>query len=264
MDADAILCMLQLAFTAVVLFHAALSDARSRRVSDIHWTVLCAVCIPLYAVRTGRWVEAAGAAVLAVYMLSQKAVGVKGALLVLIGILLYTAGYLESGDPAVFSAPSMFLLFWILYQARAIPGGADAKCLMSLSLVMPDPLDVGHVLALESVLPPVLPIAAVALILSLLVCLVNLGRSGGRSARGYLRPVGEVDRVRELPLQRVSDGRIVRAHVDPADSETVLDELAASGVEEVEVTPLIPFLVPLAASFVLVVLLGDPFALIGA
>lgn len=264
MDADQIVWMLQLAAIAAVLIHAAWSDVRTRRASDAHWIVLCAVCIPLYAVRTGRWTEAMGAVVLAVYMLSQRAVGAKGAVLVLAGVLLYLAGYMESGDIGAFSAPAMFLLFWALYQTRAIPGGADAKCLMSLALVMPDPLGIGHVLTPGSVLPPVLPIAAVALMLSLSVGVVNLRRSGWSSARGYRRPVEEVDPVRELPLQRVSGGRIVRARVDPADSGRVLAELSEAGAEEVEVTPLMPFLVPLAVSFLLVVVLGDPFALIGA
>lgn len=252
--------MLQLLISVAVLVHASVSDASTRRVSDIHWAAICAAGIPLAAVSTGDWVGAAGSAVLAVYMLSPRLVGSSGAAAVLIAAAIFAGDVLMTGDAWALSAPLMFAAVWVMYRSNLIPGGADAKCLMSLALTVPRPECFDPLLLPVPAVPPVLPILLTALLMSCSVVLVNLRRSGLRSASGYSVPISEADPVRELPMQKAVDGRIVRARVHPGDSAAVLRGLREAGAETVEVSPLIPFIVPLTVAYVLVAIAGDPFA----
>lgn len=264
MDTDSALWCVQLAVMAAVLLHAAYSDAVSRRASDLHWVVMCSVCIPVVALRTGEWVCAAGCAAIALYVLSPGIVGVCGAVLFATGSALCAAEAAVVGDAYAVSPPLLAAFFWMLYRAGMLAGGADAKCLMAVSLVLPAPVGIGHLLLPSSVLPPVLPVVATALALSLLVVPSVLHRSGWTSVRSYIRPIGMVDPVREAPVQMVVGGCVVSCRPAIHGAEEVLRELEAAGVETVEVTPLVPFLVPIAAAFLAVTLLGDPFSLIGA
>ena len=61
------------------------------------------------------------------------------------------------------------------------------------------------------------------------------------------------------PVERVADGVTVPCR-DYDSKEKILDELESAGIERVMVTPMIPFVVPVAVSFVAIVVLGSPMA----
>lgn len=66
------------------------------------------------------------------------------------------------------------------------------------------------------------------------------------------------------PAERMSDGVLVPCR-GYSEKSGILDELEDAGIGEVRVTPMLPFVLPLAVSFVAVMVIGSPLAaLIGA
>lgn len=156
------------------------------------------------------------------------------------------------------------------YLTGLIAGGADAKALVSLSILAPLPLDPAWTIPLDSVLPLVVTALANGLVVGVAVPVVliglNLVRGDVDGLRTLLATRVPTDSVRERvtwPLEYVdAEGNVVKATrpgevpLDAFDRE----ELAERGREWVWVTPKIPFLVPLTFGFAVAVILGDPLA----
>lgn len=174
--------------------------------------------------------------------------------------------------------PIMFLVFILLYQFDIIKGGADAKALIALSimfplypLIGPFPLIPLPYDEAQFVLPFPLLILFNAAVLTIVVPLVLLAYNLARGHRrfpamlfGYKMPVQEAKERFVWPMERVVDGKI-RISAFPRASETVsedLDQLSAAGLNEVWVTPKIPFLIPIAASLLFSVIVGNLLFLI--
>jgi len=63
------------------------------------------------------------------------------------------------------------------------------------------------------------------------------------------------------PVQDYVEGKLVTARI-PEEPEAVYDRLEANGIENVRVTPMIPFILPIAIGFTTTMVLGSPlFAL---
>ena len=77
---------------------------------------------------------------------------------------------------------------------------------------------------------------------------------------GYVKPISSVDEEKEWPIQDIIDGEIV-IRTRPADDGAV-QRLKGAGAENIWVTPIIPFIIPLTAAYVIVLLIGNPFFLI--
>ena len=74
---------------------------------------------------------------------------------------------------------------------------------------------------------------------------------------GYRMDIGRAEHAHVWPLEDVSDGETVRCISGFEDPE-VIDRFRASGRDRIWVTPIIPFLMPIALSFAIIVFLGNP------
>lgn len=270
MEATDAIGVVQTVIVLAVMAAAAASDARMRRVGDPMWCIMCASGIPLAA--AGIAVEhgvamalpyAAGAALLAWYMLSPRLVGMLAVPPVAAGLALMipaTAGIVGTGMSAIVFASAV-----LLHRTGLLTGGADAKCVMSLALVLPSAPETTLVWP-PSLLPPALPILMLALVLSLLWFMPTLARNvaSGHLTSNSLTTV-EVD-VRTAdpdlhwPISRLEDGRLVPCRASPDDAREIFEELRAAGIDRIRVVPTIPFIVPMATATIAVMLLGDPLA----
>ena len=77
---------------------------------------------------------------------------------------------------------------------------------------------------------------------------------------GYVKPISSVDEEKEWPIQDIIDGEVV-IRTRPADDGAV-QRLKEAGAENIWVTPIIPFIIPLTVAYVIVLLIGNPFFLI--
>ena len=77
----------------------------------------------------------------------------------------------------------------------------------------------------------------------------------------YPKNVADVDTAFEWPAERMEGSQRVWCRPFPDEADAIMDEFRSLGAEKVRVTPVVPFIVPIAAGFALTVLLGDPFAL---
>lgn len=178
--------------------------------------------------------------------------------------------FVDTYLPSLVTAGIVAVLAVVGYLTGLIAGGADAKALVSLSILAPIPLDPAWGVPLESVLPLVVTAVANGLVVGLAVPVVffaiNLARGDVDGWRTLVATRVRTDRVREKvtwPLEYVDEeGEVVvettpgQVPLDAFDSE----ELQEAGRERVWVTPKIPFLVPLTFGFAVAVILGDPVA----
>lgn len=250
------------AVAAVVLIHAALCDVRSREVPDIHWWVLGIAGPVLCAVSTwgdgevpSSILRLVGSLTLGVCLMWGGADGRRAAVLVIPAVIVMVAPAIGYGDPVAWSGVSslmMFLLFYGMYLVGLLKGGADAKCLMVLALafpVYPEVMglpflwDMPHPESL--VVNPSFSVMVLALVVSLLWCLPVATRN--------IRS-GDVDG-RLLTSYRMDAGEAEKAFVWRID-----DEPGPDG--RVRVTPMVPFVLPLAVSSLIVAVLGTPLALL--
>ncbi|MCA1813530.1 MAG: hypothetical protein LC624_06220 [Halobacteriales archaeon] len=179
-------------------------------------------------------------------------------------------------DPSLLAARAPLLvvdvlfagLIFVFYWFGLLAGGADAKALMTLALLVPWPLALGPFPLRQDLLPPTFGILGDALLCFLLV---PLGLLAANARRGVLRlphallglrmPVAEARAKHVWPMERVEDGQ-VRTALLPSRrrwTDEDWDALAAAGRTEAWVTPKVPFMLPLLAGFVLYAFVGDLF-----
>lgn len=148
-----------------------------------------------------------------------------------------------------------------------LPGGADAKALMALAVLLPFPLELGPFPLRQSLLPPAFGALGNALLAFLAVplgmLLVNAARRQAALPQALLGVRMRVARARKAhvwPMEFVDDDGAVRMTWMPSRFEWEdedWDRLAKAGRDEVWVTPKVPFMVPLLAGFVALCFVGD-------
>ena len=263
------LCIIWVTVPAAVLAYAAVCDVRSREVPDICWAVLCIVGSSMYSLcLCDGWAEAvphmAGSVLLTACMLSERLTGSWAlAAFVLSAVMMafpYLAG--RSGFEGA-AVPVMFSVHYLLYRTGLLRGGADAKCLMSMAIAFPVQPSVGCIPLIwpqDPVFPGIsIQVLAIALAMTLPVGLVMFIEN---LVRGYRGP--GMWQTRRMTVESARD-----AFVWPVDSsgkravvlydkKRALDEAESSGLGTIRVTPMIPFILPLAVAFAMVAVLGDP------
>lgn len=263
----------------LVAMHASLCDIRSREVSDIHWLVMGSVGIVLRSVVsadsavTGA-TSVAGSLILLVCMLSERIVGWRAAVAAAVGVTISVVpAVADPGDvfaTSVAVSAAMFLLLHGMYLVGLIPGGADAKFLMTVALVFPVYPVVGGIPMMWVPEPPIsylvnpaVSVLVLGLVLSILSCpailIRNLrrGDTAGRVLTTYRMSVEEARGAFVWPVEEIRDGALVPCHSYDR-REKVLDALSEAGVAEVRVTPMVPFILPLTVALMLVTVLGSP------
>jgi archaeal preflagellin peptidase FlaK len=298
-DVDAF-AALRLTIGATVLCVAAGNDLRTRRASDRWWIALGTVGLVLLVIQL--IVERADAASIAVvgsaallfyaiffgkpimdrdgFHLRPARVGLflfAGALFILPAALHSALGQgvpLETLE--LYSMPAMVAIYQGLYWARLLHGGADAKGLIALTLLVPAYPDaspfplVAMNPRVEGLFRTVFPFSLVvwvdALVLFLAVpvglLLANVIRGDLALPQAFLGYRARVDAFPRFawPMEKIDDrGQHVLVLFPKRGSrpEEDLARLRAAGIERVWVTPQIPFLVLLLGGFVLAFFAGN-------
>jgi len=249
-----------------VLLSASVQDWRHREIDDRHWwaiSVFGSSVVGIHALSDGGYLSAVS--VIASFILfsgmmkdSSVAIMLGAASSVVLWAFAYLSGVSDPGTVAVLAAPAFILLFYAAYAAGILPGGADVKCLMAVSMAAPawGSYPPGRAV-LGLAFPPSVAVMAVACIITVvsgvLWGIYKNRRLALSDVHCYRMPIGEARGAFVWPLEDVVDGRIVRTKTDDG-SGPVYDRLEEHGAEDVLVSPMYPFVIPLTAAFVLVML----------
>jgi preflagellin peptidase FlaK len=169
--------------------------------------------------------------------------------------------------------PILFVLIFFMYQFNIIKGGADAKALMAIALLIPrypiiGPFPLIHLTTdlAQYILPFAILVLFNAALLTLIVPLVmlfyNLTKRDVKFPAmlfGYTMDLPEARKRFVWPMEYVKDGVIkTSAFVKSDDStEEQLNQLEAAGRTRIWVTPKIPFLIPITASLLFSSIVGN-------
>lgn len=258
--------------TMLVLTSASIHDVRSRLIPDIHWKLVClmaAIAVFFeYEIECAVFL-AAGYAILSAYMFSDRLVGAAGVVAVAAGCAVLVMSYLLYSEPSGLVTAVMFLFMLALYCTGLLRGGGDAKAMMSLSMLLPVYPE-GCCILWEPVYPaayafnPVFSIMLLALLFSLLygVKIICLSRKqGAKGITAYRMTVKEARSSFVWPLEDIVDGEKVRIKAGGVPKDA-LDRLEAAGVDQIWVTPMIPFVLPITIAYAIVLILGSPLFLL--
>jgi len=278
------------------LGYAAVADWRSREVTDRLWQVLGVIGFALGAVVVGAggafplvlwgvvgvlalehmfpWDEGLGPRVGRYADLLELAA--YGVVVVLVGWAAVRAGVSDSAVPlSVIALLATILFARALFETSVLYGGADAKALMIAGLLVPlFPSPVwspsGALVPFTSVVPFSVDLLMNAALFSvgipIAIAIRNLRHGEFRGVRGFL---GYLLPVRELPRRYVwvrdptfGDARNEEAEIETSEEDRqrrveIARDLSARGVEQVWVTPQIPYLVPMAFGAVAALLAGN-------
>lgn len=231
----ALLDLLRLFAGAAVLSFAAYTDWQWRRAPNVLWILLAAFGAVLLAVEAALDVE----------------------------------GFLARWPYLVF-VPAFAALIYGLWWFGLIAGGADAKALMALGVLLPFPLLVGEGLPPW---PSPMPGAFVVLGNSLLAfLLIPMGFAAWNVAHGDFRfphlflgmrrRAADVRRGHVWPMEVVDESgarrtRLFASRLSDAQIDATFSRVQALGDARVWVSPKIPFMLPLLAGFLLAFAAGD-------
>jgi preflagellin peptidase FlaK len=226
-----ILDIIRLITGAILLAYASYTDIKTRRASNILWVIMAIV----------------------------------GAILIIIQFL-----YVKDGFPNIWYLvfiPIMIGLMYLFFQMRLLFGGADAKALMALAILVPiQPVIEGFPLWRPYLsLPGSWIIFANATILFLLIpislLVINIGKRNLRFPHCLLGYVISVEKAKQTfvwPMEKIKDGKRKLVYMPKNfNVEEELAEFEKLGIKEIWVTPKIPFMIPLLAGFLAAFILGD-------
>jgi len=212
----------------IILTYASYTDIKTRRASNINWLIM----------------------------------GVAGGILLLIQYI--TVGF-ENPYYLIF-IPIMIGFVYVLFQLRLLFGGADAKALMAIAILVPfEPAISQLPIWKGSLMPFSWSIFANSIILFLFIPLslliLNLRKRNIKFPYCLLGYKMSINKAREKfiwPLEKIKDGKRKFMYMPKDfDVEDELDEFEKLGIKETWVTPKIPFMIPLLAGFIFAFIIGD-------
>ncbi len=161
--------------------------------------------------------------------------------------------------------PLMFAVAYLLFRTGIIFGGADAKAIMALSLLVPFWPSLQNFPLWQSIMPFPWVIFSNSVLLFLLIPpslfisnIVKRNLEFPYCLLGYKTNIKKAKEKHVWPLERIINGKrkFVYMPIDE-DSKKQIRELEKAGKIEIWVTPKIPFMIPLLISFILSFILGD-------
>ena len=212
----------------IILFYASYTDMKTRQASNLLWIIL----------------------------------GIVGSILILIQ---YLTNNIENLYYLLF-IPIMIGLYYLMYQLGLLFGGADAKALMALAVLVPFPLAFSMVPLYESILPTSWVVFANSVILFLFIPLglfffnVLIKRSIGFPYvfLGYQMPVEQAKKKFVWPLEKIVEGKRKFVYYPSTfDDPKIWKQFEEQNIKDVWVTPKIPFMIPLLAGFICTFFIGD-------
>ena len=289
MDTSDVLSLLRLAPAVTVLAYASVLDWRTRRVPNIYWIALSLVglalipiqfladeadlkylliVLPILAILLDVYWSPEGKRLLMDYM--------PGVMYTLAIVAIVVLAYLWGGDEYFqhfLAVPIMMLFIVVLYMLDVIRGGADAKALLSLTILFPFYPVLGSFPILHSDAPSaeiILPFSFVILLTAaVVVCILPLGFLAKNLASrdfqyplaflGYRMESSEIEKGHVWLMERIQDGKHVTSARTRRDEDLrkEAEALSNAGYKRVWVTPKIPFIVPMTASIILSSIIGN-------
>jgi preflagellin peptidase FlaK len=285
-ETEEIIGIVAVIITVAVLVSASVRDWKDREVPDVHWIVIGSAGLILFLIYsidlTGfRWeyvLLAAGTAMVLLDILWDKEFN--PLLFYLPMALLFIIPLYPNMSENIFiawaSVPVFYLIFVGLYMTNVVRGGADVKCLITLTVMFPI---YPHFFGLPLIEIPnllfsqifvfsisVLFVAALMTIPLILYFGVRNAKDSGFSKRmfsGYRMKMSEAEGADVWPLEDIVDGETKRIKIpDEEEVEGIYARLKEAGKEDVWVTPMIPFIIMIAAAVAVMVIIGNPLFLI--
>ncbi len=295
MDHTAAISISRLLIALVILAAASVSDIKTRRVGNTYWILMAiiglvlvpvqiavdgepweyaVILVPILVILSDVYLEGRPGSLMEKYGAAMK-YGVAVVATIAIGYLWGTAPYFQH----LLGIPVMMIVIVALYMLDMVRGGADAKALISLSILFPFYPAFAGVPIIQAktdlatiVLPfsfTVLVNAAiiVAVVVPLGYLLSNAMTRDLRFPNALLGRRVATDSVKNNHvwlMERIVDGRHV-LYTKPKRNEDLVKELGMlkdAGVDRVWVTPKIPFIVPMLAGLVVSAIVGNLLALV--
>ena len=212
-----------------VLSYASYTDIKTRRASNILWLIMGSI----------------------------------GAILLL--IQYFTIGFGDKINYLIF-IPIMIGFVYLLFQMRLIFGGADAKALMAIAILIPlEPTISQFPIWGGSLMPSSWYIFSNSVIIFLLfpisLLIFNLAKrniSFPYCLLGYKMSLKKAREKFVWPLEKIVDGKRKFVYMPKEfDVEKELDEFEKYNITDIWVTPKIPFMIPLLAGFICAFIFGD-------
>ncbi|HUR69219.1 MAG TPA: A24 family peptidase C-terminal domain-containing protein [Candidatus Thermoplasmatota archaeon] len=279
-----LLDLLRLFTGATLLAFASYTDWKWRRAPNVLWIILCAAGLCLLAADavqdpapwSGKWPY-----LLAIFPLALLlAPSGRADLLALVagaaglGVTLWRARAAPETMTAAWPYLAGIVVFaaamYALWYFGLIAGGADAKALLALAILLPFPLSLAPGLPLSA---SPLPGAFVVLGNSLLAFLViplsflawNLAHGDARFPHllvGVKRRAADVEQGHQWPMEIVDESgarttRFMASRMSDEEIAATFERVQALGDERVWVSPKIPFMIPMLAGFLLAFSVGD-------
>lgn len=201
---------------------------------------------------------------------TRRAANILWVIMAIVGTILLIIQYLDGGFPNIWYlvfVPIMVALMYLFFQMRLLFGGADAKALMALAILVPiQPLMFGDQLPIwKSFMPGSWIIFANATILFLLIpislLIYNISKRNVQFPHSLLGYVISVEKAKQKfvwPLEKIKDGKRKLMYMPKNfDVDEELAEFERQGITEIWVTPKIPFMIPLLIGFLVSFLFGD-------
>ena len=167
----------------------------------------------------------------------------------------------------------VILFVYLMYMFNLIAGGADAKALMSLSLLVPviPSTDIIPILSSTDIVFSFFPFAILAFIFSIVAYLLGMIYFGVKNATrgdilfpqmfiGYRMDVDSVPSSFVWPMEHPEGKPFVK--ITDLDSVVVVKEYLDAGKRVIWVTPQHPGILYLLLGFVLAFIIGNPFLLL--
>ena len=189
------------------------------------------------------------------------------------GVLLLIIQYFTVGFTNIyylFFIPIMIGLFFVMYQLGLLFGGADAKALMAIAILVPTQPNLLNYPIAKTLLPFSFVIFVNSLILFLAIpiglFIYNLTKKDFRFPHmflGYKTTITKAKQKFVWPLEKIVDGKIKLMYMPKKfDAEDEYHELEKHGFKEIWVTPKVPFMIPLLAGYIFSFIIGDILNLI--
>ncbi|UCD14595.1 MAG: prepilin peptidase [Thermoplasmatales archaeon] len=200
---------------------------------------------------------------------TRKAANMLWVIMGSIGAILLAIHYFTIGFDNIFYLafiPIMIAFMFILFQLRLIFGGADAKAIMALAVLVPiKPAIFDFPIWEDSVMPFSWVIFSNAVVLFITIPLslliyntIKRNIEFPYCVLGYKMSIDKAKQSFVWPLEKIKDGKRKFSYMPKeAKTDEELKTFENEGVKEIWVTPKVPFMIPLLAGFLVSFSLGD-------
>lgn len=194
-------------------------------------------------------------------------------IMVTVGGILLVIQYFTTGFTNIYYLlfiPIMIGLFFVMYQLGLLFGGADAKALMAIAVLVPIQPNLLNYPITKTLLPFSFVIFFNSLILFLAIpiglFLYNVSKKSFKIPHmflGYKTTLTKAKQKFVWPLEKIVDGKIKLMYMPKNfDVEEEYNKLEKHGLKEIWVTPKVPFMIPLLAGYIFSFIVGDVLSLI--